>query len=91
MVRERMGGVCVGVCKIGGGKDLGGGRICISLVYLGMLNASADFCFFSVFIETRSDGNIYLEYYIWIFYEIVRPSQGGIHERTKYTRFSKSR
>ena len=66
-----------------GAKDLGGGRICISFVLLGMLNASADFCFFSVFIATRSDGNIYLEYYIWIFYEIVRGSQGGIHERSE--------
>jgi hypothetical protein len=37
---------------------------------------------FSVFIATRSDGNIYLEYHIWIFYEIVRPSQVGIHTRS---------
>ena len=54
MVRERTGGVCVGVCKIGGGKDLGGGRICISLVYLGMLNASADFrLFFGVYCDQK--------------------------------------
>ena len=47
-----------------------------------MLAASADFCFFSVFITTRSDGNIYLEYHIWIFYEKQPNAKGGIHERS---------
>ena len=54
-----------------------------SLVYLGMLDASADFRLFLGIYYDQNDSNIYIQYHIWIFYEIVRPSQGGIHERSE--------
>ncbi len=60
MVRERMGGVVGGVMYFGGGKDLGfrgvgfGRYLCNSFVYLGMLNASADFClFFGIYYDQK--------------------------------------
>ena len=54
-----------------------------SLVMSGMLDASADFrLFFGIYYD-QNDSNIYIQYHIWIFYEIVRPSQVGIHERSE--------
>ena len=56
MVRERTGGVVGGVMYFGGGKDLGfrGGNVCNSFVYLGMLNASADFrLFFGIYYDHK--------------------------------------
>ena len=64
MVRKRMGGVVGGVMYFGGGKDLGGGNVCNSFVYLGMLNASADFRLFLGIYYDWNDGNIYIEYHM---------------------------
>ena len=55
-----MGGVVGGVMYFGGGKDLGfrgvgfGRYLCNSFVYLGMLNASADFrLFFAIYYDHK--------------------------------------